>query len=119
MLLALCLLPIPVAYADEGGGGGGGDSGGGGGSTTNYYVTVNGGQNSLEHADSVDVSTSITNITADNVTVYVEGDYNPVYLYHPKVTELHMINNEESEVGRDSDYSACRRYETGKGFYSL
>lgn len=98
MLLALCLLPIPVAYADEGGGGGGGDSGGGGGSTTNYYVTVNGGQNSLEHADSVDVSTSITNITADNVTVYVEGDYNPVYLYHPKVTELHMINNENGAL---------------------
>lgn len=91
MLLALCLLPIPVAYAE--GGGGGGDSGGGGGSTTNYYVTVNGGQNSLGHADSVDVSTSITNITADNVTVYVEGDYNPTHLYYPKVSELHVANN--------------------------
>lgn len=91
----LCLLPIPTAFADDGGGG---DSGGGGGSTTNYYVTVNGGQNSLGHADSVDVSTSITNITADNVTVYVEGDYNPVYLYHPKVTELHMINNENGAL---------------------
>ena len=60
---------------------------------SNTYVTVNGGQNSLGHANSVDVSTSITNITADNVTVYVEGDYNPTYLYYPKVSELHMVNN--------------------------
>lgn len=44
-------------------------------------------------ADSVDVTTSVTNITADNVTVYVEGDYNPATLYHPKVTELHVVNN--------------------------
>lgn len=47
----------------------------------------------MDSADSVDVTTSITNITADNVTVYVEGDYNPATLYHPKVTELHMVNN--------------------------
>lgn len=90
MLLVACLLPIPVAFAEEGGGG---DSGGGGTSVSNTYVTVNGGQNSLGSADSVDVSTSITNITADNVTVYVEGDYNPTYLYYPKVSELHMANN--------------------------
>lgn len=47
----------------------------------------------MGQADSVDVSTSITNITADNVTVYVEGDYNPATLYHPRVSELHMGNN--------------------------
>lgn len=93
LLLTLCLLPIPVAFAEEGGGGEGGDSGGGGTSVSNTYVTVNGGQNSLGSADSVDVTTSITNITADNVTVYVEGDYNPTYLYYPKVSELHMANN--------------------------
>ena len=81
-----------MAFAEEGGGEGG-DSGGGGTSVHNTYVTVNGGQNSLDSADSVDVTTSITNITADNVTVYVEGDYNPTYLYYPKVSELHMANN--------------------------
>lgn len=85
------MLPVPGALAA--GSGGGSDSGGGGTSVSNTYVTVNGGQNSLGHANSVDVSTSITNITADNVTVYVEGDYNPTYLYYPKVSELHMVNN--------------------------
>ena len=85
------MLPVPVALAA--GSGGGSDSGGGGTSVSNTYVTVNGGQNSLGHDNSVDVSTSITNITADNVTVYVEGDYNPTYLYYPKVSELHMVNN--------------------------
>ena len=41
----------------------------------------------------MNVHTTVTNITADNVTVYVEGDYNPATLYHPKVAELHMGNN--------------------------
>lgn len=92
-LLALCILPIPFAFAEKSGDSG---DGGGGGSTT--YVTVNGGTNSLGSADSVSVSTSITNITANTVTVYVEGDYNPQYLFNPRVTELHMVNNQSNAL---------------------
>lgn len=82
------MLPFPsVAQAAEEDTGGGGTSGGG------TYITVNGGHNTLGNADSVTVATSVTNITANNVTVYVSGDYNPQYLFHPRVTELHMLNN--------------------------
>ena len=87
--MALCLLPIPCAFAE-----GDGDSGGGGGGGSTTYIIVNGGTNTLESADSVSVSTSITNITANTVTVYVDGDYNPQYLFNPRITELHMVNNQ-------------------------
>lgn len=90
LLLTLAIFPVPMVLAEEWSGG---DSGGGGTSSGSTYVTVNGGQNTLSSADSVGVTTSVTNITADNVTVYVEGDYNSTYLYRPRITELHMVNN--------------------------
>lgn len=83
----LCLLPIPLAFAEEGGGEG----------VTNnysyYYTYITGGENEQGYSDATTVNTSITNITSENTTVYVYGDYNPEYLYRPVVSEMHMRNH--------------------------
>lgn len=73
------------------------DSGDGGSSVQETYITVNGGTVSVSGGDiSSIVTDSISNITADEVNVFVNGDYyqqNSTYLYSPRISEIHMVNN--------------------------
>lgn len=88
----LSLVPLPLIQAAGDEGGGGGES-----STT---VIINGGNNTVGPADNVSVSTTVTNITSNNTTVYVSGDYyeNSTYLFYPRISEMHMLNNSSNAL---------------------
>lgn len=75
----MCLLPI-VASAE--------------GTTIHYTVNVDGGEVDIGTSEVTSVRSEKVNISSKETTVYVYGDYNPTYLYYPKVSEIHMKNKD-------------------------
>lgn len=87
MCLVLALLPVtPVSAAQSGS-----DTGGAGTYISASHVSVDSGSTVVQSGNTV-ISSEITHVETENLYVY--GDYNTATLYFPRITEVHIGNND-------------------------